>query len=187
MSQGSLQPSAFTPSAWNGWMASAGSALDAAPHLTHQLCCVSLLLTGKTGASPGVRTLKANIILHFKWQSRVSSLPCQNHSGVTSPTLILFSLRAGEPGWVMDDDWRMLPSLVKHLGCVLLFSSLVLWEALVWNTVAPQGGMWVRLDEFAYWISGQGGNCTVHPAVRGAFNTALHNRLICKARKHGIE
>lgn len=28
---------------------------------------------------------------------------------------------------------------------------------------------------------------TVHPAVRGAFNTALHNGLICKVRKHGIE
>lgn len=28
---------------------------------------------------------------------------------------------------------------------------------------------------------------TAHPAVRGAFNTALHNRLICKVRKHGIE
>lgn len=93
--------------------------------LPHQLCCRRLLLTGQTGASPGVRMLKANIILHLKWQSRMPSHPCQSHSRVTSPTLIFLSLHAGEPDWVMDDDWRMLLSLVKHWSCVLLFSSLV--------------------------------------------------------------
>lgn len=72
--------------------------------LPQMLCHVRLLLTGKTGASPGVRALKANIILHFKWQSRMPSHPCQNHSRVTSLTLILLSLHAGELHWVMDDD-----------------------------------------------------------------------------------
>lgn len=116
ISQGALQPCAFTPSGLNGCsrLSSGHSALP------RQLCCVRLVLTGNTGASPGGRPLKANKILHFKWQSRMTSCPCQN-----SLTLILLTLHAGELDWAMDDGWRMLLSLVKRLGCMLLFSSLV--------------------------------------------------------------
>lgn len=99
------------------WLSSGHSTLP------HQLCCVRLFLTRKMGGFPGVRTLKANIISHHKWQSRISSHPCQNYSHVTPLTLILISLHAGEQEWVTDDNCRIWLPLVKPSDGTLLSSS----------------------------------------------------------------